>query len=519
MAAKQIPVLDALGSCCLRFEAPTPPLEDAPPQISGPHQIHTSYKRYEDREPRYLHRICQLFIMAYPIDNASLDLIAKLQLEDAESLLKGKHAAGHAPDAEFAAQLFKDELEQLQMFVADNIMCRSIASAMLSDNEAIQFSLDEEQQATYDREYATNLDSMNPDFLNIDSMDVPPRISSSAPLIDDEMMGKLAIMFVDAGESPGRASHVVHAESSSQGAKKGAKYGTRHCIGCEEDVSYIDALRCPCSHDYCRACIAGLFEAAINDESLFPARCCRQAIPLGLNQIFIPPKLAGRYRAKEIENSTPNRTYCHNSSCSTFVPPQFVQGSRATCVKCHSRTCTNCKRAAHEGDCAPDAATLDVLRLANERGWQRCSSCRNLVELSTGCNHICKLGKKAYCAQKCHSNVAKACRCGAQFCYVCGERWKTCNCEQWHENSLLDRAGTVVDRDVGHELDVVERAVRMEQEQQNLRDNHECGHESWRVRPGPFQQCEECQDLLPQYIYECADCRILACRRCRHNRL
>ncbi|KAM3512374.1 hypothetical protein MY11210_004013 [Beauveria gryllotalpidicola] len=167
--------------------------------------------------------------MAYPIDNASLDLIAKLQLEDAESLLKGKHAAGTWPDAEYAAQLFKDELEQIRISIADNAMCRSIAAAVLADSDAIQSSLNEEQQATCDREYAANLDSMNCDSDDIDSADVSPHISSLAPLIDDEMMGKLAIMFVDDGELPGRASHAVHGESSSQGAKAG-RYGTRHCI-------------------------------------------------------------------------------------------------------------------------------------------------------------------------------------------------------------------------------------------------------------------------------------------------
>ncbi|KAG8420645.1 hypothetical protein J3459_010861 [Metarhizium acridum] len=402
--------------------------------------------------------------MAYPIDNASLDLILRLQLEDAEGLLRGKHAFGEEPDVEFAAQLFKNDLEQLQTFISDNIMSRSIAQATLMDGDAIQASIDEEQQATYDREYATNFDSTNN----------PPRTYSSVPLIDDEMMGKLAVLFVGAGDLP---THAAHAESSSQGAKAGelrADYNTRHCTGCEEDVSYIDAIRCPCSHDYCRTCIAGLFEAAISDDSLFPARCCRQAIPLGLNQIFIPAKLAGRYRAKELEHGTPNRTYCHNSPCSTFIPPQFIRGNRATCVKCYSSTCTSCKGPAHESDCPPDVATLHVLRMANDRGWQRCSSCRILVELSTGCNHI-------------------TCRCGAQFCYVCGERWKTCACEQWHENRLLDRATAVVDRDAGHGLDDAERAVRMEQEQQNLRDNHECRHETWRHREGSFQ-CEECRN-------------------------
>ncbi|PVH71728.1 hypothetical protein DL98DRAFT_387736, partial [Cadophora sp. DSE1049] len=48
-----------------------------------------------------------------------------------------------------------------------------------------------------------------------------------------------------------------------------------------------------------------------------------------------------------------------------------------------------------------------VLQAADENGWQRCYSCRRLVELDIGCNHI-------------------TCHCGAQ--YICAQRWKTCTC-------------------------------------------------------------------------------------------
>lgn len=65
--------------------------------------------------------------MACAIDGESLDLIMRLQLEDAEGLLRGKHTVGQAPGVEFAIQLFKNELEQLQTFIADNVMSRSIA--------------------------------------------------------------------------------------------------------------------------------------------------------------------------------------------------------------------------------------------------------------------------------------------------------------------------------------------------------------------------------------------------------
>lgn len=337
--------------------------------------------------------------MVSQIDNASLDLMVRLQLEDANALMRGKHA-NEAPDIEVAAELFRHELEQLQLFMADQIMSRSIAQATLRDGDAIEASLQEEYQAAHDRDYAT---SINP----ATTADRRARATCTPfplPLIDDEMMGKLAMMFIGNDElitsatpaipgAPARAPETLQAESSSQGAKASGQVAnriTRHCIGCEEDVSYIDAIRCPCDHDYCRSCIAGLFEAAISDESLFPARCCGGKIPLGLNQIFLPANLAGRYRAKELEYGTPNRTYCHDSSCLTFVPPQFIRGNTATCVKCHSHTCTDCKGPAHEQDCPPDAGMLDVLRMANDRGWQRCYSCHTVVELSTGCNHISK---------------------------------------------------------------------------------------------------------------------------------
>ena len=52
----------------------------------------------------------------------------------------------------------------------------------------------------------------------------------------------------------------------------------------------------------------------------------------------------------------------------------------------------------------------------------------------------------------------------------------------------------------------------------NLRERHNCVHENWRYTPGPHQ-CEECYHNLPRYIFECRQCRILACSRCRRNRL
>lgn len=166
------------------------------------------------------------------------------------------------------------------------------------------------------------------------------------------------------------------------------KHQRRNCVACRVDVPFFDTLRCPCSHDYCRECIASLFEASMSDETLFPPRCCGQTIPLGMNQIFLPSRLVGQYRAKELEYNTPNRTYCHSPECSTFIPPPFIHDEIATCIRCERRTCVSCKNAWHTDECPDDARTLEILEIAGENGWQRCFSCRSMVELNTGCNHI-----------------------------------------------------------------------------------------------------------------------------------
>lgn len=213
------------------------------------------------------------------------------------------------------------------------------------------------------------------------------------------------------------------------------------------------------------------------------------------------------------------------------------------------------------------------------------------------------------------------CRCGAQFCYVCGQRWKTCGCPQWEEPRLYARAAQLVDRnnnrgrrlfqpprvlhaqpasrapslapsedteagpavpgratarraasgssawqsdfsdhsewedDWRHEDDNGAdneeaqddipppalatvapppaptvpmpaapsatnhlRDLRIAEAVEHLRINHQCDHDKWRWVKGRHQ-CEECYHVLPQYIFECKQCQLQACNRCRRNRL
>lgn len=329
--------------------------------------------------------------MDYEMDQASLDLIIQLQLEDAQSMAKGKYQEGKAPDFDLALELFNAELASFHAFIHDREMSRSLARAVVSDAGVIRELVNEEEQATRDRMLA--LHGFDENDIVRDNL-FPQRQSPDTAFlkenISDEMVNKLILLFHDDGEpSP-------IAESSRMGERANrsmTKVGNRRrCLVCDEDFPFVDTLRCPCSHDYCRGCLSNYISKAINDESIFPPRCCGKTIPLdGINQIFIPAEILGKYRAKELEYGSTNRLYCHLPSCSTFIPTQFIKDEVATCVKCRNKTCTICKGASHTGDCPKDTETANILRIAGDNGWKRCFKCRRMVELSHGCNHICKL--------------------------------------------------------------------------------------------------------------------------------
>ncbi|KIE00804.1 IBR finger domain-containing protein, partial [Metarhizium majus ARSEF 297] len=213
------------------------------------------------------------------------------------------------------------------------------------------------------------------------------------------------------------------------------------------------------------------------------------------------------FNEKKVEFGTPNRTYCHDVTCSAFIPPDLLSDilpeQVVTCGKCGKQTCTMCKGAGHElEDCPDDTAAQEVIRLAQENGWQRCFSCGRMVELYQGCNHI-------------------TCPCKAEFCYVCGVRWKACDCPQWDETNLYARAAGIVIANREHRLadnvpQIFNRLV--DEVRQDLRQDHECDHRRWITLHGQYT-CDACNNILPTHIFQCRRCRTLACRRCRYNRL
>ena len=62
------------------------------------------------------------------------------------------------------------------------------------------------------------------------------------------------------------------------------------------------------------------------------------------------------------------------------------------------------------------------------------------------------------------------------------------------------------------------RDLRIAAAVEHLRVNHVCDHEGWRWIRGQ-SPCEECHHVLKEYIFECRQCNLRACNRCRRNGL
>ncbi|TFB04206.1 hypothetical protein CCMA1212_003640 [Trichoderma ghanense] len=235
------------------------------------------------------------------------------------------------------------------------------------------------------------------------------------------------------------------------------------CVSCLDDVPVKDTVKVPC-HSYCRDCFIRLVSAAVQNEQHWPPRCCLNQIPFKTVLKHIPQDLKKTFheRSSEWELPVSERVYCHNPDCGVWIKPGGISLVRrqARCDHGHV-TCTICRGSAHGNDECPQDQDLNLTNLlAEEQGWKHCYSCRALVEHKEACQHM-------------------TCRCGAQFCYVCGLRWRTCGCtmEQLHaikEAAEARRAQRLVDeraeaeelREILAQIEEFERqeALRLEME-------------------------------------------------------
>ncbi|KUI66577.1 E3 ubiquitin-protein ligase arih1l [Cytospora mali] len=223
---------------------------------------------------------------------------------------------------------------------------------------------------------------------------------------------------------------------------------TGECISCFDEfyLRNLVMLRC---HNYCKPCFRRLIENALETEAQWPPKCCLDPIDHKTCLRNISGALSVKYMQKRQEYSTPinTRYYCPTPDCGLFVPADKPNTPfrRAKCKSGHL-TCMDCRQAAHEDavQCVKNRDMDLVQKLAAEEGWMRCHRCHTMIEHKTACRHM-------------------VCRCGAQFCMVCGAVWWTCGCTEKQLEEMKLRAKRNSER----------RKEQEERERREMQELHE----------------------------------------------
>ncbi|KAL7770938.1 hypothetical protein CFE70_000878 [Pyrenophora teres f. teres 0-1] len=125
-----------------------------------------------------------------------------------------------------------------------------------------------------------------------------------------------------------------------------------------------------------------------HDLTYLPPRCCAKEVPRAIIVNSLTEQEFEDFTNAEIEKQTQVKTYCSNSECGRFIAPCYIAAGEATCPRCKTRTCTMCNSPQHEGDCPADTGLEAILDLGAENQWRRCFSCRSMVSIERGCNHM-----------------------------------------------------------------------------------------------------------------------------------
>jgi hypothetical protein len=242
-----------------------------------------------------------------------------------------------------------------------------------------------------------------------------------------------------------------------------------NCVICLTPVREDRSIQAPCahSHHYDFACAKELFLLATRDESLHPPRCDGVAIPLALVRPHLTRDELALYTRKAAEFGTANRLYCSTATCSEFLGAVSTSRIPVKCDKCKTSTCEACKAPWHGlfGACASLEDDEVVNALARDYNYQRCPTCRRLVELAVGCYHM----------------------------YVVSVPFRPC--------ALADAIWLAQDVPLPWTI-----LLRLRGALENVRVspvgrvNHDCAHASWQHRIGGGQ-CETCFHHLPSYLF------------------
>jgi len=195
-----------------------------------------------------------------------------------------------------------------------------------------------------------------------------------------------------------------------------------------------------CLHRYCYSCMKSHVHVKLVQAMLpkCPHDGCKTDLTLKMCKTFLTPELYGimKERVQESAIAAADKIYCPYPRCSALMSRTEISantraGGSSKCKRCRGLFCLHCKVPWHNNmSCvaykrsnpSPSVEDAKLKSLARKNLWRQCVKCSHMVELGEGCNHI-------------------SCRCGHQFCYVCGAEWRnkkaTCKCPLFDEQRII----------------------------------------------------------------------------------
>ncbi|KPA83261.1 putative RING finger protein [Leptomonas pyrrhocoris] len=256
--------------------------------------------------------------------------------------------------------------------------------------------------------------------------------SAATLLLDDCFWSRDVALerYVENPEAVLRKLRLTPESASHENTLRSGPPGTRIvCEICALDYA-SDEVSClsSCGHYFCKECWQDHIKAhvhsnllathcpALHCEEVVGIRCMMQLLDDGSDKATSVMTEVYREYLSRFVHASPSLYWCPNPvGCTGIihveVPP--LQGQGVTCDVCHRAFCLRCASEPHR------PATCD-----NMRRWRqyctaeglsmalilvkmkRCSKCHKDIEKNGGCNHM-------------------TCKCGHQFCWVCGHDWSS----------------------------------------------------------------------------------------------
>jgi hypothetical protein len=121
------------------------------------------------------------------------------------------------------------------------------------------------------------------------------------------------------------------------------------CVICHKTKDPDEVVKLDCSHRHCRECLYHNLLVSLDEVPFRPVRCCsRQAIKTAAlrSLVFRQAKQEELqlYRELLAKYHSPDRLYCYDPKCNTFIPTVLRTRRNGKCPRCLAKTCAFCRQ-------------------------------------------------------------------------------------------------------------------------------------------------------------------------------